>query len=495
MAINFTKQVRDKFCPENNEKTADAGQLASPQRASSIAIRSVSERQPVPLLLGNAVAGQHDTTAPGSLGNRTVAQAGMKPSGSSMPNSPLTIKLLRKIDRLTGEDEGTSRRSLLRLHGNDAVHGNDMLAPLKINWLVTVDEPIAPGELSRAIPPPGGMPPVSAPPSTPGVAAPLPRKKGPMTPAEAFFQYPGPGAATLDYGQWMQSHPLHSMFDDVYPFHRATRALGHYIETPMHTVLKGGIHEPLSFHHSLMELSERTDGSSKEFETLYRNAMAVSHASGGLLREQADFFSRFFSALIALKMQPAQDDKDRIIETLRQEWLKTDFSKLYALPEANPQQAHSQAAKPARMQVSGRRPFDDAMELEMPPRKKLKADHQEASTTASAEPLASARQAPASPRHALPRTFDADSDTELSLSPERERSPVKTRLSWRSSILKRKANMTERQFKAWLANIPAKEVGATSGPERESSAQQASDQPVAGTAITPAQSHGKPLSN
>lgn len=354
MAIDFTKQVRDKFCPENNENNADAGQLASPQRSSDIVIRSVSERQPVPSLLGNAVAGQRNAIGPGSPGNRTVAQAGKKLSGSSMTNSPLSIKLLRKIDRLTGDDEGRSGRSLLRLHGNDAVDGNDRLAPLRINWLITVDEPIVPGELSRATPPPG-----------------------------------------------------------------------------------------------------------------------------------------------ALKTQPAQEDKVRIIEVLGQERLKTDFSKLSARPEANPHQAHWQAAEPARTQASGRRPFEDAMGPDdMPPRKRQKTDHREASTAASDEQPASARQTLASPRHDSPRTFDADSDAELSLSPERERSPVKARsLSWKTSTLKRKPKMTELPFKAWLANTSARGLGALPGPAQRSPAQHASGPPVSSAAIMPAESHGKPSSN
>ena len=498
MAINFTKQVRDKACAENNATNTEAGQLASPQLASGIVIKSVCERQPVLSLLGNATAGQCNTTAPGSLGNRAAVQVGKELPDSSRPNLPLSTKLVRKIDRLVGDDDRKNGRSLLRLHGNNAAHDHDTLAPLNITWLIAVDQPVAPGELSRATPPPG-LSPVAAPPLVPGGAAPQFRKRDPMTPAEAFFQYPGPGAENLGYGEWVQSHPLLRMFRQVYPLHDAVGALGQPVEMPLHTVLSGGIHEALSFSHSLMELCERADSSSREFETLYRNAIEVSHRADGLLRKQADFFSRFFSALVAIGTQTELEEKARIIEILRQEWLETDFNTLSGGLEANPHQAHWQAAEPARTQVSGRRTLVDAMGYDSTsPRKRQKTDHhQEASTTASGEQLASARQTPASPRHASPRTSDADSDAELSPPLEGDRSPVKTRsLSWRSTTLKRKSRMTERPFKAWLANIPAREVSASSGPAQQSSAQQAGDPPVSGAAaITPAESHGKRLSD
>ena len=502
MAVNFTELRRGNPCAENNAEDAGTGQPASPQRPCGVVIRSVSERQPGLVLLGNAASGQRDATAPGSPDIRTAGQVGRDLSDTCRPNSSVPTMLLRRIDRLTGDDEPKSGRSLLRLHGNEGICGNDTLAPLRITWLVSVDEPVAPGELSRATPPPGSMPPVSAPPSVPGGAAPRPRTMGEMTAAEAFFRYPGPGATHPDYGQWVMSHPLFRMFDQVYPRNDAVSAPGYPLDTPLYIVLRGGIHEPLGFYQSLMQLSERTDNDfpdrpSVEFETLFHDAVAVSRKAHGLLREQADFFSRLFSVVLALRVQTEVEEKARIIEVLRQEWLETDFSTLSAPMEVKPPEAHGQAAEPVRTQVSGRRTLADALgHGDMSPRKRQKTDHhREASTAAGDERLALARQTPDSPRHASPRTSDTDGDAERSPSPETERSPVRTRLSWKSTALKRKAGMAERPFKAWLANLSARGVSASSGPAPQSSAQLISDPPVAGAAITPAQPQENPLSN
>ena len=498
MAMNFTNHVRAKAHAENSAENTEAGQRASPQRASDIVLRSISERKPVLPLLGNPAANQRNATVPGSPGNRTVGEVGKELSNASRPNLPMSTKLVRKIDRLASDDNDKSRRSLLRLHGNDALHSDDPLAALNVEWIVTVDEQVAPDELSRATPPPACALPVAEPsPSMPLEAAPQQQKKSPMTAAEAFFHYPGPGGENLQHAQWLQSHPLHRMFRRVYPLYDAMGSLQQRIDTPVHIVLQGGIRDPMSFYHSLMEICEQTDSDLKKFETLYRNAVEVSNNADGMLREQADFFSRFFSALIALKTGPGQAEQTRIIETLRQEWLETDFSMLLGHPEASPPQAHWQAAEPARTQVSGRRTFACAMGSgDMSPRKKQKTVHpQEAATTASNERPAS-RQTPDSPAPASPRASDSDSDTELSPTSERYVRSTRSRsLSWKTSMLKRQPGLTGSEFNAALDKASIKGISASRSPAQQSSAQQAGNQAPSGTTMTPAEPHGRPLSN
>lgn len=491
--INIVKKARAEKSPESTE----AGQPASPTRASRIVIRSTPERKPVLLALpGNRVANQRNATAPGSPGNRTVEQAGDELSRQSRPGSPLSTKLVRRINRLAGDDDGRSKRALLRLHGDDAVLGNDPLAPLNIAWMISVEEPVAPGELSRTAPPPGCMPLVAgSPPSMSGSTTAEQHKEGLMTAAEAFFHYPGPGDGEQPFSQWLQAHPLHRMFRQVYPINDAPSSLEQDIRTPMHTILEGGISDPMRFHHSLMQISEQADGRFTKSEALFRDAVAVSRHADGLLQRQADFFSRFFSVLIALQTVEDQHEKARIITTLRQEWLETDFGSLLDPPEISPLQTHWQAAGPARTQVSGRRTFSDAMGRgDMSPRKRQKTvHHQQASTPATDAQQASARQTPDSPRHASPRTYDADSDAELSPSSDKHHSPVRSRsLSWKTSTLKRKPRLKQREFEAWTANIIASGVGASAVRTPQSPAQQASNPPASGTAVRPAEPPEKP---
>lgn len=484
MAMNFTSQVRANAYAKSSAENTKAGQQPSPQRPSGMVIRSISERKPVLPLLGNPPANQRNATAPGSPGNRTVGDVGKGLPNASRPNLPLPTKLVRKIDRLAGDDNDKSRRSLLRLHGNDALHSDDPLAALNVEWIVTVDEPVALDELSRATPPPGCMLPVAeASPSMPGEAAPQQQKKSPMAAAEAFFHYPGPEDENLQHAHWLRSHPLHRMFRGVYPLYDAMGSVQQCIDTPVHIVLKGGIRDPMSFHHSLMQICEQTDSDLKKFEMLYRNAVEVGHNADGVLREQADFFSRFFSALIALKTGPGQAEQARIIENLRQEWLETDFSRLLGHPEASPPRAHWQAAEPGRTQVSGRRTFACAMGRgDMSPRKKQKTVHrQEAATTDSNQRPAS-RQAPDSPPPASPRASDSDSDTELSPTSERYLRSAKSRsLSWKTSMLKRQPGLTGSEFNAALAKASLKGLGASSSPAQQSPAQQAGNQALSGT--------------
>jgi len=500
MAINFTEQVRDKSRVENPATNTEASRPASQPPASGIAIRSLSERQPAPPLLCNAAANQRNSIAAGSPGNRKMGQASGSLSDASRPHSPLSAKLIRKIERLTGDEEEKSKRSLLRLHGSDTGHVDDMLAPLKINWLVSVDDSVASGELSRATPPPGCTLSAEGKCVFPVLEVPQLPPRRELTPTEAFFTYPGPGANNLGYAQWMQSHPLHRMFRQVYPLHEAISSLGQPVETPMHALLRGGIWKPLSLYHTLMVLVEdaASEGRSSAFETLFRNAVAVSRQADGLLKKQADFFSRFFSVLIALGNQVGNADNERLIETLRQEWLETDFNVLSGHVETHAPQAYWQAAEPARMQASGRRSLADALgQGDMSPRKRQKTGHdRDASTADSKGQAAFALQAPGSPCQDGLRTPDADDNAERSPPLEGKRTPVGLRnLSWNTPPLKRKPRMAELPFKAWVASASAREAGASPATARPPSGQLASGALASGAAITPADPHGNQLSN
>lgn len=498
VAMNLIHQAcapaRNKTSPESNE----AGQPASPRQASRIVLRSASERTPVLLRpLGSPVANQRSATAADSRGNRTVEQVGNELSSQSRPSSPLPTKLLRQINRLAGDDNERGSRSLLRLHGNDAVLGNDPLAGLNIEWLISTEKPVAPGELSRATPPPAHLPVVAD--SPPGLPAlpPEQHRKSAMSSAEAFFHYPGPQHDEQQFAQWLRAHPLHQMFRQVYPINEAISLSGQDIRTPVHVVLEGGISDPGCFHDSLMQICERADSNFANPETLFRDAVAVSKNAAGLLQEKADFFSRFFSVLIALETVPDQHEKTRISETLRQEWLETDFGMLLGHLEASPPQAQWQAAEPARTQVSGRRTLSDAMgHGDLSPRKKQKTiHHQEATTPATDKNQASARQTPGSPRYASPRTSDADSAADLSPPLESYYSPNKTRsLSWKTSTLKRKPKLNEREFSKWTANIPGISRSGSPARTQQSPVQQANETPVSGATVRPAEPHEKPLS-
>lgn len=428
-------------------------------------------------------------------GDRTPGHAGQEPSDVSCPDSPLSTKLIRRIDRLTGDEERKSKRSLLRLHGSGSGQVNDRLAPLNINWLVSVDDSVVPGELGRATPPP-----VCLPPATSGGPAPQQKAPRPMTASEAFFHYPGRGADNLGYAQWLQSHPLHRMFRQVYPLHDAVGSLGQPVETAMHDVLKGGIREPLDFYHTLMSIVEAPGSGNRcrEFEILYRNAAAVSRNADGLLREQADFFSRFFSLLFALTIEPDSENKERMVEGLRQEWLETDFNALCAQAEALAPQAHRQDARSPRTKISGRRTLSDALgHGEMSPRKRQKTDHhRDLSTAAGNASPALAQQATDSPRQASPRKADTENDAELSPPLEGDRSLADVRsLTRKPAALKRKPGLNGPSFKAWLESIPATQPGASPATARASSVKQASDAPASASALMAADSHEKELSN
>ena len=494
MAINFTQQASDKVRFESTAASSQTIRPETPPRASCIAIRSLSERQS-PLLKSKAMLNPRGAIATNGPGDRTLGNAGQEPPDFSCPDSPLSTTLIRKIDRLTGDDERKSKRSLLRLHGSGAGQVNDRLAPLNINWLVSVDDSIAPGELGRATPPPGSLPPAS-----PGGPAPAQKAPRPMTASEAFFHYPGPGADKLGYAQWLQSHPLHRMFRQVYPLHDAVGSLGQPIETAMHHVLKGGIREPLNFYHTLMSIVEApgSEDRSKEFEILYRNAAAVSRNANGLLREQADFFSRFFSLLVALTIEPVSESKERLVESLRQEWLETDFNALCGQVETPAPQAHWQDTRPSRMKITGRRTLSEAIgHGKMSPRKRQKTDHhQDGSTAASNAPPALAQQAPDSPRQASPRKADTENDAELSPPLEGDRSLADVRsLTRKPAALKRKPGLNGASFKAWLESIPAMQPGASPATARASSARQASGAPASASAMMAADSHEKQLTN
>jgi hypothetical protein len=178
-----------------------------------------------------------------------------------------------------------------------------------------------------------------------------------------------------------------------------------------------------------MKLCEQADSGLMKPATLFRDAAAVSKQAAGPLQKKADFFSRFFSVLIALETGLDQHEETRISETLRQEWLETDFSVLLDRPEARPSQAQWHAAEPARTQVSGRRTFAEA--------------------------------------HAR---------------------------SWKSSALKRKAKLSEREFNAWLANIPATGFSGSPVRKQQSPVRWASDPPVSSTTVSAAEPQEKPLS-
>ena len=498
MAMNIIEMARARARAENSPESTEAGQPASPQRAPRIVIRSASDREPVLFPLpGSPVASQRKATVPGSPFNHVVEQAGNERSNQSGPRSPLPTKLVRRINRLAGDDNDKSSRALLRLHGDDAVRGDDPLAPLNIEWLISTEDPVAPGESSRAAPPPGCMPLVESPPSLPASAAAGQRKQS-VSAAEAFFHHAGPGDDKQQFAQWLQAHPLHQMFRQVYPIHDAISLTGQNIRTPVHAVLESGISDPTRFHHSLMQICEQADGRLTKPATLFLDAVAVSRQAAGPLQKKADFFSRFFSALIALEADPDPHEKTRISETLRQEWLETDFSTLLGLPEASPLQEQWQTAEPSRAQVPGRRSFADAMgPADMSPRKKRKTVHHQEDGT----PADNARQAPAlpvpdSPRHSSPQRSGASSAADLSPPSGKDASAVKLRSrSWKSSALKRRAKLPEREFNAWLANIAATDPSALPVRTLQSPLQQAGDPPGPGTTSAPVELQEKPLSD
>jgi hypothetical protein len=498
MAINFAKQIRAKACAENRAEEPEAGQQASAQQVCGVVIGSLSERRPASPLLDQVAANQRNGTAPAGPARETAEQAGNELSNESCPDSPLPNRELRQIHRLLGGDNDNGSRSLLRLYGNEVENGTDPLGRLNIMWLVDAREPIGPSDLSRATPPPVAAPLVAgSPPSLPAASAAEQPRQGLRTAAEALFHYPGSGDGNPGYGQWMLTHPLHRMFQLVYPLHGAIGSLEQSIDTPMHTILKGGIRNPLGFYQSLVVISERADGAFREFETLYRNAVAVSRNADGLLREQADFFSRFFSALIAIKTAQDQDAREKIIETLRQEWLETDFTLLLGQPEASPPQRQWQAAEPARTQVAGKRTFADAIgDGDMPPQKKQKTVYrQRAFTPAGDEQAASERQALHSRRHASTRTSDADTDPDLSPPRNTYRRLTKPLIfRWNKPVLKRQAKFTGK-FDPRLTNMAVKGMNASPSPAHQPSVQQAGNPSVSGTTMKPAEAHGKTSSH
>jgi hypothetical protein len=498
MAMNIINQALATAHDETSPESTEAGRPASPQQASRIVLRSTSERKPVLLRpLGSPVANQRNATAPGSPCNPVVEEASKEASNQSRPSSPLSSTLVRKINRLAGDDNAKNSRSLLRLHSGDAVRVSDPLAPLNIQWLISTEDPVAPGELSRATPPPACLQEVADLP--PGLPAPPAEqhRKSVMSTAEAFFHYPGPHDDEQQFAQWLRAHPLHQLFRQVYPINDAISLLGQDIRTPVHAVLEGGIRDPERFHRSLMQVCKQTDRGSMKPATLFRDAVAVSKHAAGLLQKKADFFSRFFSVLIALETVPDQHEKTRISETLRQEWMETDFAMLLGHTEARPPQAQWQAAEPARTQVSGRRTLSDAIgHGDMSPRKKQKTVHnQEASTPANDECQASPRQTPDSPRCSSPQSSDPDIAADLSPSSDKHASAIKFRnRSWKSSALKRKAKLSEREFNAWRANIPGISLSVSPARAQQSPVQQANETPVSSTTVTPAEPHEKPLS-
>ncbi len=495
MAIHFTKHPRAGACGENRAEKPDASQQASTQQVAGVVIRSLSERPSAPLLLDQVAANERDATAPASPAKAGVKQAGNELPSTPRPDSSLPKKALRQIHRLLGPDNGNGPRSLLRLYGNEGAYGADPLDQLNIMWLVDAREPIVPGDLSRATPPPVGDGSLS---SLPTACAAEQRKDNLRAAAEAFFHYPGPGDGNPGYGQWMLTHPLHRMFQQVYPLHGASSSLAQSIDTPMHTILKGGIRDPLGFYQSLMLISERADGAFTEFETLYRNAVAVSRNANGALREQADFFSRFFTALIAIKTEQSQDARENTIETLRQEWLETDFTLLLGQPQASPPRTQGQAAEPARTQVAGKRTFAQAIgDGDTLPQKKQKTvDSQKPLTPAGDEQSASERQARRSHRHASTRTFDADTDTDMSPSRNIYRSQTKPVLNrWDKPALKRQTKFINMGANAGLANMAVKGMTASPDPAHQSSVQQAGNPSVPGAAMKSAQAHGNISSN
>lgn len=501
MAINFTRQGCAGTCGESRAEKPEASQQAPMQQAqvSGIVIRSLSERRPAPLLLDQVAANQRHGTAPAAPASVTVERAGKELSNHPSADLPLPKKALRQIHRLLGDDSDNGPRSLLRLCGNEDANGTDPLGQLSITWLVDGREPLAPDDLSRATPPPAAVRLVDgSPPSLPAASAAEQRKQSLRTAAEAFFHHPGPGDAHPDNRQWMLMHPLHRMFQQVYPLNGAIGSLAQDIDTPIHAILKGGIRDPLVFHQSLMSICERADEAFTDVETLFRNAVAVSRNAQGPLREQAEFFSRFFSVLIALKITPDQVARSNITETLRQEWLETDFNRLLGQPEASPPQAPRQADEPARTQVAGKRTFADAIgDGDIQPQKKQKtADRQRPFTPAGDEQVASERQARRSHRHASTRTFDADTDTDMSPSRNIYRSQTKPVLNrWDKPALKRQTKFINMGANAGLANMAVKGMTASPDPADQSSVQHAGNPSVSGAAMKPAQAHGNISSN
>lgn len=153
MAMNNINQAWVIACDETSPGSTEAGQPASPQQASRIVLRSASERKPVLLRPpGSPVARQRNAIAPGSPCTPVAGQADDEASSQSRPILPLSSTLVRRINRLAGDDDAKNSRSLLRLHGGDATDANDPLAPLNIQWLISTEEPVAPGASSRATP-------------------------------------------------------------------------------------------------------------------------------------------------------------------------------------------------------------------------------------------------------------------------------------------------------------------------------------------------------
>lgn len=497
MAMNIIYQPRATACDGITPAITEAGQTASPQQSTRMVLRSTSERKPVLLRpLGTPASSRSNAAPPGSPGHSVVEQAGNDVPSRSRPSPPLSSTIVRRINHLACDDHGKNSRSLLRLHGSDAVRTGDPLAPLNIQWLISTDDPVAPGELGKAMPPPRVVQAVAD--SPPAFLPSAAEQQSPIAvSAEAFFHYPGPVDDGQQFAQWLKAHPIHQMFLQVYPVSEAFNLLGLSMHTPMHTVLEGGIIDPTRFHRSLMQICAQAESGSIKPATLRRDAMAVSKHADGLLQKKADFFSRLFAALVALEAGVDQDENARISETLRQEWLETDFSMLLGRPEASLPQAQRHAAEPVRTQVSGRRTFANAMEdAGMSPRKKQKVvHHHETATPAADEGQALARQTPASPRHSSPQASDHHTDADLSPPLEGHGSPNKLRArSWKAYALKRKAKLREREFKAWRENIAGRSVTLSPVRTQQSPVQQADQPPMSSAAGTSTQAHEKPLS-
>ena len=354
MAHNTVTPVRSRECASTLQQ--DAVTEAQPALPPRISFKSRSDEQ-------ETLAVRRNASAPGAPAGLPDKPPGGDGAGHAAPVTPVPKGTLSRIDRLLGgaQSRGKCRKSKDVGDSHDVA---DPLASLKIQLMICTDQ--------------------SGPPGASGTAQPEPSRRHPATtgtPAEAFFRYAGAAGDREQHGQWLHGHPLHALFNQVYPLNGLAREVaGEGVITPMHIVLQGGISDQAGFYRSLRQICAQNDDIGMRPETLYRNAVKVSDNASGLLREQADFFSRFFSALVALDLQADDTQACRqIAESLRQEWLETDFDALLGRPAAPPPGLTTSEGQTARRQISTwGRSAELADASAMPPRKKQKIDHDSA---------------------------------------------------------------------------------------------------------------------
>lgn len=251
---------------------------------------------------------------PGSPGRASSSKVNSRPSSPAVPPdsssqtrsaSPVSRKTLRTIDRLTGCKEPSLPLSASGTRTGAGGSG-DPFSLLNVNWLMDEAPSITESVLEAR------------------------RQERAQADAKAFFHYPGAADDEAQREQWVNEHPLHALFNKVYPVGAMASALAPQgVLTPMHMVIRGGIADPVSFYRSLSAIHVQADDHGLRPDTLLASAKEVCAKAKGLLRDQAAFCQRLFAAVLELKKAGDDTEAGRAIaESLRQEWLKTDFNEL-----------------------------------------------------------------------------------------------------------------------------------------------------------------------